>query len=286
MIFHKRRRRHTFPSRRFGEDGRRATSDLTHAEIDVFRTWLRREAGLRGEDYRDAFLARRIQPRLEARGFTKAEDYLRSLKERTSEREMLLSRVLVPTTEFMRNPEVWESLGRFLKEAPFHDPLRIASAPCSTGEEALSAAILLEEIGRHGRVVAADRSRKALASLVEGRYAERALEKLDKSVVRRYFKVENGWATPVQRVRRIVLPLMCDLCHGMPGRGFHAILVRNLFIYLTQEAQERIVNEAEAALAPGGFLVLGRVERLPQGLRGWEKADGEGKIYRWKGGGR
>ncbi len=261
-------------------------STVTSAEVELFRAWLKREAGLRAEDYRDAFLARRIQPRLEAHGFQRVSDYLQALKERPSEREMLISRVLVPTTEFMRNPEIWESLARLLKEAPFRDPLRIASAPCSTGEEALSAAILLGEIGRQGFVLAADRSLKALSRLAEGRYAERTLEKVDKNIVRRYFRVENGWATPVKRVRRIVLPLLCDLCHGMPGAGFHVLLVRNLFIYLTEEAQEQVVRAASAALVPGGLLVLGRVERLPQGLSGWEKADGEGKIYRWKGGGR
>jgi chemotaxis methyl-accepting protein methylase len=258
--------------------------ELAPADIELFREWLSREAGLKGEDYRDAFLARRIQPRIEAHGFTSVGGYLKALKAWPSEREMLLSRVLVPTTEFMRNPEVWASLGRLLMEAPFRDPLRIASAPCSTGEEAFSAAILMEELNRKGTVVAADRSPRALARLAEARYPERALEKLDKNLVWRYFKTENGWATPVQRVRRKVFPLLWDIGNGIPGSGFHAVLVRNLFIYLTQEAQERVIKAAGTTLEPGGFLVLGRVERMPQGLPGWEKADGECRIYRWKGG--
>ncbi len=249
----------------------------------MFKEWLWRETGLHGAGYRDAFLSRRIQPRLEAHGFHNVADYLKALKGWASEKEMLLSRILVPTTEFMRNLEVWASLGRFLREAPFKEPLRLASAPCSTGEEAFSAAILLDQIGRKGFVVAADRSPKALARLAEGRYPEKALEKLDKSVVSRYFKVENGWAGPVSRVRRRVLPLLWDLGQGMPGRGFHALLVRNIFIYLTEEAQERMVMAAEKALVPGGLMVLGRVERIPQGRRGWERADGECRIYRWKG---
>ena len=61
------------------------------------------------------------------------------------------------------------------------------------------------------------------------------------------------------------------------------MLVRNIFIYLTEEAQERMVMAAEKVLVPGGLLVLGRVERIPHGLLGWERADGECRIYRWKG---
>jgi chemotaxis methyl-accepting protein methylase len=68
----------------------------------------------------------------------------------------------------------------------------------------------------------------------------------------------------------------------MPGRGFHAVLLRNLFIYFTPRAQARMVREAGESLVPGGLLVLGRVERLADS-HGWEAVDRDARIYRWKG---
>jgi chemotaxis protein methyltransferase CheR len=47
-----------------------------------------------------------------------------------------------------------------------------------------------------------------------------------------------------------------------PRRGYHLILCRNVLIYFDRPMQERLFNAFADALAPGGFLVLGKVETL------------------------
>jgi chemotaxis methyl-accepting protein methylase len=47
-----------------------------------------------------------------------------------------------------------------------------------------------------------------------------------------------------------------------PRRNYHLIVCRNVVIYFGREAQERIFSVFADALAPGGFLVLGKVETL------------------------
>src|SRR5207245_4167144 len=61
-------------------------------------------------------------------------------------RQDLVDRLVVPTTSFFRHPEQFEALRRLLPDWP--DPVTVWSAGCSTGQEAYSLAILLEESGR------------------------------------------------------------------------------------------------------------------------------------------
>lgn len=259
-----------------------AARELDAGDLDLLRRWLRREAGLRATDYRDEFLARRVIPRMEAAGFSSLGRYLVALDRSEEQRNFLIRRLLVPTTEFFRNADVFEALGRAWAGLQRSQPLKLLSAPCSTGEEAVSLAILLERLNLKGTIVAADLSATALATLKAGQWPLRALEKLDTATAARYFSVEGGWATLSPQILQRIEPVRWDLGQGMPGRGYHTVLMRNLFIYLKPEAQARMVREVAKALLPGGLLVLGRVEPLPDG-EGWETVDRDARLYRWKG---
>ena len=139
----------------------------TPEDLQDLRRWITDQSGLKGEDYRASFLERRVLPRLAATGCATLADYLRHLENHPDEGRKLLSKLLVPTTEWFRNPEVYAAVGRLLVErssSPGWSRLRLLSAPCSTGEEALSLAMLMEELGLAGRVVAGDLSRSAMSS--------------------------------------------------------------------------------------------------------------------------
>ena len=49
---------------------------LSDQDLAALRKWMHEELGLRGDDYRPTFLARRIGPRLSAAGFTDVGTYL------------------------------------------------------------------------------------------------------------------------------------------------------------------------------------------------------------------
>ena len=258
-------------------------SPLSEQDLDALRSWIGQATGVRGEDYRSTFLERRLTPRLRATGCPDAASYLAYLEEHRGEARTLAQKLLVPTTEIFRNPEVFAVLRSALRERaglPGWAPLRAMSAPCSTGEEAVSLAILFCEMGLDGRILAGDRSRRALHGLRRGRFAAKSLAKLDNRLRERYFREEVAEARVVPAVADRILPLCCDLTRGFPGRGLHVFLLRNLFIYLTEEAQERLLRQAVQALVPGGLLVLGRAESIgrkrPEGLAA---VDAGCKVY-------
>jgi chemotaxis protein methyltransferase CheR len=55
---------------------------------------------------------------------------------------------------------------------------------------------------------------------------------------------------------------------------------RNVFIYFNRSDQERLLNAFWESLTQGGYLVLGRSERLtPQVAGKFELVDGRQRIY-------
>jgi chemotaxis methyl-accepting protein methylase len=64
-------------------------------------------------------------------------------------------------------------------------------------------------------------------------------------------------------VRRLATFECTDLlAHEPPFEDIHLILCRNVIIYFEREAQDALFSAFHRALAPGGFLVLGKVETL------------------------
>jgi chemotaxis methyl-accepting protein methylase len=260
---------------------------LEGEDLAAVRAWMGQTLGLRGEDYRPAFLARRLWSRIKASGGGDVKAYLADLGTDSAEAGLLASKFLVPTTEFFRNPEVFQALGDAIEvraKRPGWSPLRVVSAPCSTGEEAASLAILLAERGLRGRILAMDRSLRALRVLRAGAYDQRTVEKVDLRRRARYFKQGGEKSTVGPELASRILPLCCDLGKGVPARGVHVMMMRNLFIYLTEVAQARFLENAGRVLVPGGLLVMGRVEVLPRGLRGWSLVERDARIYEWNGG--
>jgi chemotaxis methyl-accepting protein methylase len=64
-------------------------------------------------------------------------------------------------------------------------------------------------------------------------------------------------------VRRLVKFQCSDLLRSEPPfEDIHLIVCRNVVIYFERAAQDALFEEFHRALAPGGFLVLGKVETL------------------------
>jgi chemotaxis methyl-accepting protein methylase len=71
--------------------------------------------------------------------------------------------------------------------------------------------------------------------------------------------------------------LTCDPPAGLQD----IILCRNVLIYFDRETQERVFDAFYEALAPGGYLVLGKVETLLGATRSkFTAVDARERIFR------
>jgi chemotaxis methyl-accepting protein methylase len=175
--------------------------------------------------------------------------------------------LLIGVTGFFRDPPVFEEMRSVVlpRLALRGGPLRVWSAACSTGEELCSVAILLAEEGLLARshLLGTDYRSEAIERARSGLYSEAPA---DPAIRRKYFE-------PVGKCWRVSGPLrwqmrwqVADLAETAANGPWDIILWRNLAIYLNPDPAERLWSRLAAALAPGGFLIVGKAERPPSGL--------------------
>jgi chemotaxis methyl-accepting protein methylase len=100
-------------------------------------------------------------------------------------------------------------------------------------------------------------------------YAETALGETPQALRARYFGTQAGMRTVLPEVKRLVTFEQADILQAPPPLDpVHLILCRNVIIYFQRDAQESLLREFHRILAPGGFLVLGKVETLLGDIRG------------------
>jgi chemotaxis protein methyltransferase CheR len=117
-------------------------------------------------------------------------------------------------------------------------------------------------------VDATDIDRQSLARAQEACYSRESLADVPASLATRYFEHDGSDCRVVERVRRRVLVRASDLgVDPAPSRKYQLIVCRNVVIYFGRAMQERVFLGFAEALAPGGFLVLGKVESLFGGAR-------------------
>jgi len=232
------------------------------------------DRGFRCASYKDKCLRRRIAVRMRARGTPSYVDYARLLDRDAAEYDRLMDALTINVTKFFRNPEVWTVLSKSVIPQLWSlelSHIRIWSAGCSSGEEPCSAAILfhrhaatagmLGQIDRV-RVVGTDIDRASLDAAVAGQYEESDFVDTPPDLRRRYFDSAPPFS-PTPGIRALVRFERRDLLSEPPPAGeHHLVLCRNVLIYLDRETQERLFDVFHAALAPGGVLVLGKVETL------------------------
>ena len=218
--------------------------------------------GMSCESYKDKCVKRRIAVRMRARGVHTYDDYAALLDRDAHEYQELLDALTINVTKFFRNAETWDALAPFLVAlGNVHRELRVWSAGCASGEEPYTIAILLLETLGEGRGVidATDIDRLSLERTRQARYLDAAFSEMPAGLKRRYFR--DG--QPIDSVRRLVRIQTHDLTRDPPPHPpYDLIVCRNVVIYFERGAQERLFQVFVDALAPGGVLLLGKVETL------------------------
>jgi chemotaxis methyl-accepting protein methylase len=233
-----------------------------------------REAGLSLHAYKDKCLRRRIAVRMRACGVQTFAAYQTVLDGSPAEYERLKDAITINVTRFYRNADTWNLLrSGFLNDiCGGAGEVRAWSAGCSSGEEPYTLALLMaEHFDRQGRpdrldmvtVDATDIDRDCLEHAQVGRYRREALADVPADLAAGYFETDGDGFRIIERVRRRVFVRSLDLSSEPPlRRDYQLIMCRNVVIYFERATQERVFLAFAEALAPGGILVLGKVESL------------------------
>lgn len=251
------------------------------------------ERGFRCASYKEKCLRRRIAVRMRARGVHTYGEYARILDSDLAEYDRLLDALTINVTKLFRNWDVYASIAQNVVPALWQRPLpriRVWSAGSSSGEEPYSLAVLfhryaaltgaLSQIGRVD-VLGTDIDRQCLAAAERGEFDEGDFSDTPDELRDRYFSPDPPF-TIAPEIRSMVHFERRDLLNqpAPPGK-FDLIVCRNVLIYFDRATQERLFDVFYGALAPDGFLVLGKVETLLGQARScFTPVDARERIFR------
>jgi chemotaxis protein methyltransferase CheR len=265
-----------------GDDGTESAPVMAGADLEWFRAFIYREAGIHFKAEKATMLTARLSRRLRQLGLESFSAYRQHLQKSDGdgrERRLLINCITTNKTEFFREAHHFaylreELFPRLLARAAAGGPrrLRIWSAGCSTGEEPYSLAITLREHFSHPGwqigIVASDIDTQVLATAAAGVYPEERLGPLPEEVRRRHFQRGRGDSAGLWRARPELKQLIefrrINLNEeGWPTRErFDAIFCRNVIIYFDRPTQIRLFERFAQQLDPGGVLFLGHSESL------------------------
>ena len=185
----------------------------------------------------------------------------------------LLSHLTINTTEFFRDPSFFKTLREqvvpVLKTYP---TLRIWIAGCSSGEEVLSLAILLQEEGLYSRstIYATDINPDILKKAQKGIYPASSAQVLTKNYFAaggtdspsKYYVAEYDHLIFNQELRENIVYTPHNLATDAVFLEAHLILCRNVMIYFNGPLQDRVFRLFTDSLVYGGFLGIGSKETL------------------------
>ena len=162
---------------------------------------------------------------------------------------------------------------------------------CSTGEEAYSIAMLLqermEELKLHFKVniFATDIDREAIEHARAGVYPSSIIADVSPERLAHFFVEElpDGSTYRIhKKIRDMLIFSEHDLIKDPPFSKLDLISCRNLLIYISAELQERLMSVFHYALNPGGMLVLGSSESVGDFGNVFATIDRKAKIYQRK----
>jgi chemotaxis methyl-accepting protein methylase len=262
------------------------------AEFRALMDKITRESGFQCSSYKDKCLRRRIAVRIRARGASGCAEYSELLDKDPREYERLMRSLTVNVTKFFRNWETYSAIEQKLVPALMENgrEIRVWSAGCSSGEEPYSIAILMHRHAGASRgrslesvsIVGTDIDSDCLEEADRAVYAEAALGDTPADLREQYFPRVAGLRTMLPAVRQLVTFEARDLLHFQPPfDDAHLIVCRNVIIYLERAAQDALFAHFHETLAPGGFLVLGKVETLLGEARGlFSPVNARERIFR------
>lgn len=231
-----------------------------------FCTAVHQHTGLDLSAYKRAQMERRIRAMADQVGARDLKAYWDVLEKDAKQLNTFLDRITINVSEFFRNPEKFEELKltilpQLLKE---RSNLSVWSAGCSVGAEIYSLRILLEELtpGARHRLLATDIDVRVLARARAGLYGADELSNVSETLRGKYFHHRaDGYQINLGLRSSIEFQQHNLLLDAFPSR-MDLILCRNVVIYFTEEAKNKLFARFYEALRPGGYLLVGSTESI------------------------
>lgn len=256
---------------------------------------LRSQTGHDFSQYKYNTINRRIEQRMAVQQIAELADYVRFLQQTPSELQTLFHALLIGVTNFFRDAEAFailetKALARLFADKPSGSTFRVWICGCSTGEEAYSLAIIMQEqmeaLHQYFKMqlFATDIDSRAIEQARVGIYPASIAVDVSAQRLARFFILQpDGLSYRISKsIREMVIFSEHDIIKDPPFSKMDLITCRNLLIYLSSELQKKLLPLFHYALNAGGMLFLGTSETVSECEEIFTPLDRQWKLYQRK----
>jgi two-component system CheB/CheR fusion protein len=266
------------------------TSKSSEFLIESILTLIFKHSGTDFREYKRNTILRRIEKRMGVNNIDELHDYHTYLLSNEAEKKALNQNFLINVTRFFRDEEAFHLMETKIIPAicnSIHknEQLRVWCAGCSTGEEVYSIAILIadyisiKKLNLDFKIFATDIDSIALNAASLGEFHINTVNEIRKEHLEQYF-IKSGLKIKISKqIREKIVFSNHNVCLDPPFIKMDLITCRNLFIYLDNKVQSKIMKRFHFSLNKFGYLFLGNSESLGDISKKFKTIDTKWKIF-------
>ncbi len=260
------------------------TPNKISLSLKMFENWRKYiydSTGIYFQDNKKYLLESRLQKRIMHLGletFEKYLDYVKFNPSGTAEIKYLYEAITINETFFFRNQPQLDALVTAIlpeiiasKEKLGKSKIKIWSAASSSGEEAYSVAMMINDLIRpkypnmEFEIVGTDISNAVIDTARRASYKEYSVRNTPVYYLKKYFK-SNGSSFDIDpQIRNMAYFKLLNLYDDLSMRtmiNFDVIFCANVLIYFDQTSKIKVINHLYNSLLKGGYLFIGYSETL------------------------
>ena len=237
-------------------------------EFSLFKEKVRGNFKLDLNSYKENQLKRRLDS-LMVKQKVNLDDYTEFYKLLAADRRAymeFLDTITINVSEFFRDKPFFDFLETNIIPSLLAErkTLKIWSAACSSGAEPYSIAMILSDLTPDCDhfIQGSDIDNNVLNAAHEGCYHKDQVINVSHRRQIKYFIRKGDLYYLVEKIKKLVTFKHHDLLLSPFDQGFDLISCRNVVIYFTREAQEKLYLKFYRALNPGGVLFIGASEMI------------------------
>ncbi|WP_029007428.1 CheR family methyltransferase [Azospirillum halopraeferens] len=262
-------------------------------DFDMFATLLKQRSGLVLTKDKAYLLESRLMPvarKWNMKGLDELATTVRTRKDEALLRD-ITEAMTTNESSFFRDTKPFDQfrqvvLPAFLSARAAKRQIRIWSAACSSGQEAYSLAMLLQDeatrtAGWRIDIVGTDISAEMVERAKSGIYTQFEVQRgLPIQMLVKHFKQMGDKWQINPNLRQMVSFREWNLLQDLGGLGqFDIVFCRNVLIYFDQPTKGRVLEAIARIMAPDGVLYLGGAETVLGITDRFKPVDGQRGLY-------
>lgn len=254
--------------------------EMSQFQFEQWRKFIYEKTGIYFQDNKKYLLESRLLKRIVHLKISSYDEYFKLISNGTNRGELryFYDTITINETFFFRNTGQLDSMvQKIIPEIIMNNhktgkqKIRIWSAACSSGEEAYSIAIMLNEFIKPKfpdisfEIVGTDINQTVLDTAVRGIYGDYAIRNMPIQYLKKYFKQVDGLYElniDIKAMATFKNANLFDSNDMLYMNNFDLIFCANVLIYFDTNSKIKVVNQLYKSLNKGGYLFIGFSETL------------------------